>query len=122
MNWIPLIDRQQLDDIKYAKGFSLIFKHSNRCSISMVTRRQLQMDWDMLPENVPFYFLDLLNYRDLSNAVAEIFSVHHESPQLLLIRDGECIYESSHGEISIEDFVEQMNGAVSPEVGESESQ
>jgi bacillithiol system protein YtxJ len=66
------------------------------------------MDWTFLPDNVPVYFLDLISYRDISNTVADIFRVHHESPQLLLIKDGECIYETSHGEISMEDAVEQI--------------
>ena len=103
MNWIVLQSPDQLTAIKSAKGDSIIFKHSTRCSISMITKKRFEMDWDLLPENVPVYFLDLISYRNLSNTIASIFQVHHESPQLLLIRDGECIYESSHSEISVED-------------------
>jgi bacillithiol system protein YtxJ len=98
----------QIDEIKSSKGYSIIFKHSTRCSISSITKKRLEMDWTFLPDNVPVYFLDLISYRDISNTVADIFRVHHESPQLLLIKDGECIYETSHGEISMEDAVEQI--------------
>jgi bacillithiol system protein YtxJ len=51
----------------------------------------------------------LIAYRPLSNAIAEIFGVHHESPQVLLIQDGECVYDASHYDISFDDLVEQVS-------------
>src|ERR1700748_1599794 len=103
MTWIQLTSAQQLTDIKQKAGYSLIFKHSTRCSISMMAKRRFELDWDNLPEEMPLYFLDLIQYRELSAQVAQLFQVHHESPQLLLIKDGECILDQSHGEISVED-------------------
>ncbi|MGB4775827.1 MAG: bacillithiol system redox-active protein YtxJ [Daejeonella sp.] len=108
MDWTPLNTQQQLQEIKTKIGYSLIFKHSTRCSISLMAKKKFELDWDSIPKNTPLYFLDLLNYRDISNEIADEFNVHHESPQLLLIKDGECIFESSHGEISAEDVTEQM--------------
>ncbi len=108
MNWISLSDEQQLQDIKAAKDYTVIFKHSTRCSISMMAKKKFELDWDVLPENTDLYFLDLIAYRDISNAVADVFHVHHQSPQLLLIKDGECIFESSHGEISAEEVAGQI--------------
>lgn len=108
MNWIQLTTPEQLQQIKAATGYSAIFKHSTRCSISMMARKRFEIDWDAIPEGTPLYFLDLIAYREISNAIAEDFKVHHESPQLLLIRDGECIYETSHGEISAEELAEQI--------------
>lgn len=108
MNWTLLEKIDQLDSIKSATGYSLIFKHSTRCSISLMAKRKFEFEWDSLPAETPVYFLDLLNYRNISNSIAEIFNVHHESPQLLLIKDGECVYEASHSEISAEDAAEQM--------------
>lgn len=75
----------------------VLFKHSTRCSISTMAFERLQRGG----LTQPFYFLDLLKHRDLSNIIAEKFAVHHESPQLLLIRKGECIFEASHLEISV---------------------
>jgi len=103
MNWTTLETAEQLSDIKQKPGYSVIFKHSTRCSISMMAKKRFEMDWDMLPNEIPLYFLDLIKYRDISNQVADVFSVHHESPQLLLIKDGECILDQSHGEISVDD-------------------
>ncbi len=73
-----------------------------------MAKKKFEFEWDALPEETPVYFLDLLSYRHISNTIAEIFKVHHESPQLLLIKDGECIFESSHGEISAEEAAEQI--------------
>jgi|SRR2546428_1548372 len=109
MNWITLNAVEQLEEIKQSGAYSVIFKHSTRCSISVMAKRSFEQDGADIPHNVPVYYLDLLSYRDISNKTAVLFQVHHQSPQMLLIKDGECIYESSHGEISVEDLLEQMN-------------
>lgn len=111
MKWTLLETQQQLQEIKSSEQYSLIFKHSTRCSISMMAKKRFELDWDALPENINLYFLDLIRYREISNTIADIFAVHHESPQLLLIKDGECIHESSHGEISAEETAEQISVA-----------
>ncbi|MDB5024961.1 MAG: ytxJ [Mucilaginibacter sp.] len=67
------------------------------------------MELDSLPENLPLYFLDLIKYRDISNQIAQDFQVHHQSPQLLLIKDGQCILDQSHSGISLEEALAQLN-------------
>ncbi|HEY1025013.1 MAG TPA: bacillithiol system redox-active protein YtxJ [Sphingobacteriaceae bacterium] len=108
MNWITITDKEQLSEIKSASGHSIIFKHSTRCSISLMAKRKFESEWDELPEESKVYFLDLLSYRDISNTIAEVFQVHHESPQLLLIRDGECILSQSHSDISVDEVNEVL--------------
>jgi bacillithiol system protein YtxJ len=105
MNWTLLESPQQISEIKNQPGYSLIFKHSTRCPISSMAKRRFELDWDSLPQNLPLYFLDLIKYRDISRQVAEDFQVHHESPQLLLIKNGECILDQSHGGISVDETV-----------------
>lgn len=99
----------QIDAIKNNPGYSLIFKHSTRCSISMMAKRRFEMDMDKLPADMPLYFLDLIKYRDISSKVAHDFHVHHESPQMLLIKDGECILDQSHGGISVDEALEVLS-------------
>lgn len=106
MQWINLTDLAQLDTIKNQENYSVIFKHSTRCSISMMAKKRFELDWDSIPEAIDLYFLDLISYRDISAEVAELFQVHHESPQLLLIKNGECILDSSHGDISAEEVAD----------------
>ena len=106
MSWIKLDQISQLNDIKADEGFSIIFKHSTRCSISMMAKKRVDMDLSDLPSTVKSYFLDLIAHREISNQIAELFQVHHESPQLLLIKNGECILDQSHSDISIEETLE----------------
>lgn len=108
MNWINIITPQQIDAIKAATGYTIIFKHSTRCPISMMAKRKFELDEKLFDGTTPLYFLDLIKYRELSKAVAETFNVQHESPQLLLIKDGECILDQSHSSISAEEVVEVM--------------
>lgn len=107
MNWIPLTSEEQLRQIKEKSATvpQVIFKHSTRCSISsMVLNRLERSD---APASIDFYYLDLIANRNLSNQVAELFSVHHESPQVLVIRNGECVYDESHMGISMDELAEQ---------------
>ncbi len=105
-NWIDLTDTSQIDEIKASEGYSLIFKHSTRCSISLMAKRSFERDWEVIPAEVNFYFLDLINHRDISAYIAETFQVHHESPQLLLIKNGDCILDASHSDISADEVAE----------------
>ena len=107
MNWIPLTDLNQLETIQDLSFTTpqVILKHSTTCSISKMSLARLERS--EAPTSIQFYYLDLLNYRAISNAIAEKFSVYHESPQILLIKNGECIFDESHGGIQMEEIVEQ---------------
>ncbi|MEP7165894.1 MAG: bacillithiol system redox-active protein YtxJ [Ferruginibacter sp.] len=109
MNWIPLTQEHQLEDIRKisSQQAQLIFKHSTRCSISSMAKNRLEKG--NIPGNVQFHFLDLIKYRGISNKIEEDFGVNHESPQVLLIRNGECIYDESHNGISMIEIEEQVN-------------
>jgi bacillithiol system protein YtxJ len=111
MHWIHLTDEEQLKSIvsKSQVRPQVIFKHSTRCSISAVALSRLQKTKQ--PADIDFYFLDLLAFRGLSNKVAEVFKVHHESPQILLIRNGECIFEESHMGISMDEIMDHAHAA-----------
>ncbi|SER98723.1 bacillithiol system redox-active protein YtxJ [Pedobacter rhizosphaerae] len=106
MTWVNLTSIAQLDEIKADNGFSLIFKHSTRCSISMMAKRNFEFNWEVIPADTKLYFLDLISYRDISNQIAEVFQVAHQSPQILLIKNGDCILEASHSDISAEEVAE----------------
>ena len=104
MNWIPLQDEKQLDEI-VANSNSIpqvIFKHSTRCSISSMAKNRL--DRKEAPAGVNFYLLDLIRHRNLSNKIASDFGVMHQSPQVLVINKGECIFDESHSGIIFDDI------------------
>ncbi len=107
MNWIDLSDQNQLEDIreKSTQKPQVIFKHSTRCSISSMALNRLERENQ--PEDIDFYFLDLLKYRLLSTGVSEYFNVQHESPQILLIKNRACIYDESHQGINMQEIIEE---------------
>lgn len=101
MNWNKLTTDDQLDLIKEESNRSpvLIFKHSTSCSISHMALSRMERNWnDHL--GVKPYYLDLLVHKPISNKIETVFGVEHESPQVLLIRNGECVYDASHMAIS----------------------
>jgi len=102
VNWISLTNILQLLEIS-ERSFDkpvLIFKHSTRCSVSRMVLKQFESEFDVLDEVTP-YLLDLLEYRTVSDEIAARFEVVHQSPQLLLIKDGKVVYTASHESISI---------------------
>ncbi len=101
--WEVLSKMEQLDEIEITSQNELvaIFKHSTRCPVSRMAYSMFQKDfnreWD---DKVAVYVLDLLRYRTISEEVAARFQVWHESPQLLLIKEGKTIYHASHHAIT----------------------
>jgi bacillithiol system protein YtxJ len=105
MNWQPINAIEQLESIKIASYDTpqVIFKHSTTCSISRMALDRFERA--SAPDGVDFHYLDLLNHRPISTQIAEMFQVHHESPQVLLIKNGECIYEESHYGIMMDELI-----------------
>lgn len=101
LKWNELTELQQLDTIeKESKNTSvLLFKHSTRCSISRMALKSFEQEYDIDENELKPYFLDLLKHRDISNDIAIRFGVLHQSPQIVLIKDGKAIYHASHSEI-----------------------
>lgn len=104
MNWIPLTTEAQLDEIVQLSDTkpTLIFKHSTRCSISSTALSRLERAWDA--DESPAYYLDLITYRPISGAIAEKFAVEHQSPQVLVIKQGKCTYSATHWDIAMDEI------------------
>ncbi len=79
----------------------LVFKHSVRCGTSAMIKHQLETNWNFSTDELEVYYLDLINYRSISNKVAEVFGVVHQSPQIIVIKNGEATFNTSHSMISI---------------------
>ena len=105
MDWLALTDDVQLDEIvaQSEEKPIIIFKHSTRCSVSRMALKQFENEFDFQDKFTP-YFLDLLEYRPISNAIATRFEVEHQSPQLLVIKDGIAIHDASHSAIAAENL------------------
>ncbi|MAO11138.1 MAG: bacillithiol system redox-active protein YtxJ [Flavobacteriaceae bacterium] len=96
--WHVLSKMEQLEEIiEESKNKPVaIFKHSTRCGISRMVLKQFEKNYDLDDNQLKLYFLDLLQNRDISNEIAARFKVHHESPQMIVLKDGEVIHHDSH--------------------------
>ncbi|RTZ01787.1 bacillithiol system redox-active protein YtxJ [Flavobacterium sp. RSP49] len=105
INWNELTDLVQLDEIIAISNEKpvAIFKHSTRCSISRMALKQFENEFNSSDKVTP-YFLDLITHRDISNEIANRFGVTHQSPQLILIKEGKAIYNVSHSDIDAEEL------------------
>lgn len=103
IKWENLTGDSQLGAIieESNKNVIVIFKHSTRCGISRMAFNSFEKDFNYTEEEVKCYYLDILNYRDVSNKVEERFNIRHESPQLLVLKSGRVIDHESHGNIDV---------------------
>lgn len=104
--WEELKEWNQLDEIKAASHEKpvVIFKHSTRCGVSRMVLRSFENHFDLEDGSIRIYYLDLLAHRDLSNEIAIQFQVIHQSPQILVIRNGQTVYHASHHSIHAQDL------------------
>ena len=111
MQWIEIVNTHQIDEIKEKSKQrpQVIFKHSTRCSISSMAKGRLERS--EAPGEADFYYLDLISHRNISSKIADEFKVHHESPQVLVIKDGECIFDESHYGIDMAEIKQQVSVA-----------
>lgn len=102
INWINLTNLDEITDIKTLSISEsiFIFKHSTRCGISRIVKKQFEKLLLQNKNNIKVYYLDLLKYRNVSDAVSDVFQVKHESPQLLIIRNEEAVKHVSHYDIT----------------------
>jgi bacillithiol system protein YtxJ len=107
MSWQYLTDTEGWKSILEESHVKIqvVLKHSTRCSISSLAKSRLEKQ--MSSEDA-FYLLDLLQYRSVSNIIAADLGVTHESPQVLIIKNGQCIYHASHSEIAYDEVIKKL--------------
>lgn len=93
----------EIDEISHTKPV-VLFKHSTRCIISRTVLKQFENDFHLIEDKIDWYLLDLLNHRDVSNEIAHRYNVTHQSPQILVIRNGKAVFNESHEGINVEDL------------------
>lgn len=108
MNWNQITSEAQVEELKNLSKEKpvLIFKHSRSCSISASSLSRLERNWDdSKAGDLQPYYLDLLTYRPVSQKIAEVFGVQHESPQAILLKNGVAVYNDSHFGIAFDDIL-----------------
>jgi bacillithiol system protein YtxJ len=105
MNWETLQSDQQFLNLLDNEPLFAVFKHSTRCGTSSMAKNRVERDWNF---DFPIYFLDLIKYRSLSNLIAERSGIDHESPQLIVFKNGKAVYDASHNGIIIQALKEEL--------------
>ncbi|MGH1435480.1 MAG: bacillithiol system redox-active protein YtxJ [Lewinella sp.] len=113
IKWNALTSVVEVNDlvVQSHQQACLIFKHSTRCSISSFAKSRLENDWNLSEKDIQPFYLDLIDNRAVSNYVADHFGIDHESPQVLLIKNGICVYDTSHLDISVNGIQEELAAA-----------
>jgi len=109
MNWNKIDNEQALDEIiqtSYQEPV-LLFKHSYRCSISSVALSRMEKAWSQ--NGIKPFLIDVINQRPISNHIAQFLNITHESPQAILLQNGEAVYNASHLEINYKDLQDAIS-------------
>ncbi len=105
MIWSQLNSLEQWNVVFESEEKFIVFKHSTRCSISTTALSRFERDWDTSSSVKPYY-LDLLEHRNISNAIAQDTGLEHESPQAILIENGKVLKFASHLSIYVAELLE----------------
>jgi len=108
--WIEIKDDNQLEDIieTSKEKHTVIFKHSTSCGISAHAMYKLESNWENIDNKIKFYYLDLLQYRNISNKISEKFNITHQSPQIIILKDEKVISHFSHQVISVNKILKEI--------------
>lgn len=111
INWKNMTSMEELEtaiNSSFNKNI-LIFKHSTRCIISRTVLKNFEADAkNEINANIDFYFLDLLEHRNVSNEIADKLNIEHQSPQILFISNGICVFNASHEAIDFKVLQEEI--------------
>ena len=110
MDWKILDSEGQIEELKRDSFHRpvVIFKHSTRCAISTLAKDRLDNGGKNGDERFTPYYLDLIRYRHISDLIAREFDIFHESPQLIILKEGKVVYHNSHLGISYDNLVSQL--------------
>ncbi|MCB9256391.1 MAG: bacillithiol system redox-active protein YtxJ [Chitinophagales bacterium] len=110
IDWIALEKSAQLESLEKESlnKTIVLFKHSTRCGMSLHAKEKLESSSSILRDKADFYYLDLLNYREVSTEIAQRYKVIHQSPQLIVLKNGKVSYHISHGAIEPNTLVKEL--------------
>lgn len=110
LKWEMISSEQDLRNVMENTSVkpALFYKHSTRCSISSMALNRLESEWETAIENCNLYFIDLIAHRNVSNLLADLTGVPHQSPQAILVKNNEVLYDASHSSINAKNIEQKL--------------
>ena len=110
MAWKILLNTEQINEIIESSKSKpqLFFKHSTRCSISTMALSRFEKSGILSSEILDCWYLDLLEYRQISSEIERLTLVTHQSPQAILVYNELVIYQASHGMIDAAEILNKV--------------
>lgn len=96
--WIEIISESHEHPV-------VIFKHSDTCPISAKAHQKVLVAESVI--TAPIYKIIVQNGPELKIQIADDVSIHHESPQVIILRNGEAVYHASHYAINSEEIIKK---------------
>jgi bacillithiol system protein YtxJ len=111
MNWINADSTEKLDEIKELSNSEkvLILKFSTGCGVNYAVRNLLEREWTDGEMRMKTYIVDVLASKELSGKIANDYAVEHESPQVLIIKNGKPVFTASHGRVLYSEIRKHRN-------------
>jgi bacillithiol system protein YtxJ len=108
--WQKISQASQVDSIieSSSERPQLIYKHSHRCSVCFVAKGDLEQSSEDILEHADMHFVNVVNNREASDYIASELDVRHESPQVILVDQGEVVWHASHGSIEAEEILDEI--------------
>lgn len=91
------------DFVNQNKENLCIFKHSTTCPISAYAKQQVD-SYLKKDDHLPVYMVTVQTERPLSNEIAQFFQIKHESPQMLVLKEGTVQIVLNHHQITVENI------------------
>ncbi len=109
-SWNKITTEQEVKDIveKSKHKTQIIFKDSVTCGISAYAKSRIVDGYDEIDGKADFNYLDLLAYRPVSNFIAEHLGVYHQSPQIIILKNGEVVHTVTHHAITAEGIADEL--------------
>lgn len=110
VEWTDIESVEQLEDLitSSKENVLLFFKHSTRCPISSFALRRFEGDWNE-DSKAGAFFIDTLAHRDVSDALSRLSGISHQSPQVLVMKDGMVLHHASHEQIDANKIIDLLN-------------
>ncbi len=82
-------------------AIAVVFKHSPYCGASRWAREEV-VDFAESHPDTPVFQIDVITARELSQNLARRLGIPHQSPQVIVLRSGEPIWNDSHSRVQKE--------------------